>query len=97
MFLGRGKSSQTVLAEHPSLPNRTEPGNDPEDVIGVNHIEGRGFERSTLKRFRDNSSINETFRVVMEYIRKDWTSEKEQVDELSSEYWSFRGELTVEE
>ena len=38
----------------------TEPVSEPEDVIGVNLIEGRGFERSTLKRFKDTSSTDET-------------------------------------
>ena len=48
----------------------TEPVSEPEDVIGVNLIEGLGFERSTLKRFKDTSSTDETSRVVMEYVMK---------------------------
>ena len=75
----------------------TEPVSEPEDVIGVNLIEGLGFERSTLKRFKDTSSTDETSRVVMEYVMKGWPSEKEQVDELAREYWSFREELSVED
>ena len=45
----------------------TEPVSEPEDVIGINLIEERGFESSTLKRFKETSSIDETSRVVMEY------------------------------
>ena len=75
----------------------TEPVSEPEDVIGVNLIEGLGFERSTLKRFKDTSSTDEASRVVMEYVMKGWPSEKEQVDELAREYWSFREELSVED
>ena len=75
----------------------TEPVSEPGDVIGVNLIEGLGFERSTLKRFKDTSSTDETSRVVMEYVMKGWPSEKEQVDELAREYWSFREELSVED
>ena len=59
----------------------------------MNLIEGLGFERSTLKRFKDTSSTDETSRVVMEYVMKGWPSEKWQVDELAREYWSFREEL----
>ncbi|PFX20317.1 Uncharacterized protein K02A2.6 [Stylophora pistillata] len=38
-----------------------------------------------------------TFTVVMEYNLRGWPSEKEQVDELAQEYWSFREELSVED
>ena len=63
----------------------TESVSEPEDIIGVNLLEGLGFE-STLKRFKNTSSTNETLRVVMEYVMKSWPSEKEQVNELSKEY-----------
>ena len=43
------------------------------------------------------ASTDETSRVVMEYVMKGWPSEKEQVDELAREYWSFREELSVED
>ena len=33
----------------------------------------------------------------MEYVLKGWPSEKEQVDELAREYWSFQEELSVED
>jgi len=49
----------------------TEPFSEPEDVI-----EELGFESSTLKRFKETSSIDETSRVVMEYVLKGWPSEK---------------------
>ena len=75
----------------------TEPVSEPEDVIGVNLIEGLGFLTSTLKRFKDTSSTDETSRVVMEYVMKGWPSEKGQVDKLAREYWSFREELSVED
>ena len=54
----------------------TDPASEPEDVIGVNLIEELGFERSTLKRFKDTSSTDETSRVVIEYVMKGWPSEK---------------------
>ena len=44
----------------------TEPVSEPEHVIG-NLVEELGFESSTLKRFKETSSIDETSRVVMEY------------------------------
>ena len=75
----------------------TEPVSEPEDVIGVNLVEELGFESSTLKRFKDSSSTDETSRVVMEYVLKGWPSENEQVDELPREYWDFREELSVED
>ena len=75
----------------------TAPASEPEDVIGINLIEDLGFESSTLKRFKETSSNDETSRVVMEYVLKGWPSEKEQVDELAREYWSFKEELSVED
>ena len=75
----------------------TAPATEPEDVIGINLIEDLGFESSTLKRFKETSSNDETSRVVMEYVLKGWPSEKEQVDELAREYWSFKEELSVED
>ena len=75
----------------------TAPASEPEDVIGINRIENLGFESSTLKRFKETSSNDETSRVVMEYVLKGWPSEKEQVDELAREYWSFKEELSVED
>ena len=44
------------------------------------------FKSSTLRRFKETSSIDETSRVVMEYVLKGWPSEKEQVDELAREH-----------
>ena len=55
----------------------TAPATEPEDVIGINLIEDLGFESSTLKRFKETSSNDETSRVVMEYVLKGWPSEKE--------------------
>ena len=77
--------------------SETEPFSEPEDVIGVNLVEELGLESSTLKRFKNSSSADETSRVVMEYVLKGWPSEKEQVDELAREYWNFREELNVED
>lgn len=48
-----------------------------EDVIGVNFVEEFGLESSILKRFKDSLSIDEIFRVVMEYVLKGWFFEKE--------------------
>ena len=48
----------------------TELVSQPEDVIGVNLSEALGFESSTLKRFKDTSSVYDTSRVVMGYIMK---------------------------
>ncbi|KAL9974063.1 hypothetical protein ACROYT_G011060 [Oculina patagonica] len=75
----------------------TEPVSEPEDVIGVDLAEELGFESSTLKRFKETSSTGETSRVVKEYVLKGWPSEKEQVDELAREYWSFKEEPSVED
>ncbi|KAK2554923.1 Uncharacterized protein P5673_023606 [Acropora cervicornis] len=50
-----------------------------------------GLERSTLKRFKDSSSADETSRVIMEYVLKGWLSEKEQVDELTEGILEFQG------
>ena len=77
--------------------SETEPFSEPEHVIGVNLVEELGLESSTLKRFKDSSSADETSRVVMEYVLKGWLSEKEQVDALAREYWNFREELSVED
>ena len=77
--------------------SETEPFSEPEDVIGVNLVEELGLESSTLKRFKDSSSADETSRVVMEYVLNGWPSEKEQVDEPAREYWNFRKELSVED
>ena len=52
---------------------------EPEDVIGINLIVDLGFESSTLKRFKEISSNNETSRVVMEYVLNGWPSGKEQL------------------
>ena len=38
--------------------SETEPVSEPEDVIGVNLIEGLGFVTSTLKRFKDTSQTH---------------------------------------
>lgn len=70
---------------------------EPEDVIGVNLVGELGLESSTLKRFKDSSSADETSRVVVVYVLKGWPSEKEQVDELDREYWDFREELSVKD
>ena len=48
----------------------TELLSEPEDVIGVNLVDELGFESSALKRFMETSSIDETSRVVMEYVLK---------------------------
>ena len=41
-----------------ALLSETESVSEPEDVIGVNLIEGLGFETSTLKRFKDTSQTH---------------------------------------
>jgi len=60
----------------------TAPATEPEDVIGINLIEDLGFESSTLKRFKETSSNDETSRVVMEYILKGWPSKKNRLMNL---------------
>ncbi|KAK3749722.1 hypothetical protein QZH41_003773 [Actinostola sp. cb2023] len=90
-----GKKRLYSQAEAPLID--TEPASDPEDVIGVNLIEELGLESSTLKRFKDASNKDETSRVVMEYVLKRWPREKDQVDELAKEYWSYKEELSVED
>ena len=76
--------------------SETDPFSEPEVVIGVN-LEELGLESSTLKRFKDSPSADETSSVLMEYVLKGWPSEKEKVDELAREYWNFREELSVED
>jgi len=56
-------------------------------------VEELGLERSTLKRFKDSSSADETSRVIMEYVLKGWLSEKEQVDELTEGILEFQGRV----
>ncbi|XP_032230541.2 uncharacterized protein K02A2.6-like [Nematostella vectensis] len=75
----------------------TTPVSEPEDVIGINLIENLGIENSTLKKFRDASSNDETSRVVMEYVLEGWPEDKDQVDELAREYWNYKEELSVED
>ena len=77
--------------------SETEPFSEPKYLIGVNLARELGLESSTLKRFKDSSSADETSRVVMEYVLKGWPSKKEQVDESAREYWNFRKELSVED
>ena len=72
---------QQVISRAPL--SDTVPATEPGDVIGINLIEDLGFESSTLKRFKEASSNDETSRVVMEYVLKGWPSGKEQVDELA--------------
>ena len=60
----------------------TEPVSEPEDVIGINFVEELGFESSALKRFKETSSIDETSKVVIEYVLKGWPSEKGQLMSL---------------
>ena len=62
------RSFQTVFSRAPL--SETEPFSEPEDVIGVNLVRELGLESSTLKRFKDSSSADETSRVVMEYALK---------------------------
>ena len=75
----------------------TEPVSHPEDVIGVNLVDELAFESSTLKIFKDTLSVDETSRVVMDYVMKGWPANKEQVDDIAREYWNFREELSVED
>ena len=56
-------------------------------------VEELGLERSTLKRLKDSSSADETSRVIMEYVLKEWLSEKEQVDELAEGILEFQGRV----
>ena len=52
-------------------------------MIEVNFVEELGFEGSTLKKFKEISSTDESSRVVMEYVLKGWPSEKDQGNELT--------------
>ena len=52
-------------------------------LIGVNLVEKFGFESTTLMWFKNSSSTDETLRVVMRYVLKEWPSEKEQVIDLT--------------
>ena len=40
--------------------SETEPFSEPEVVIGINLVEELGLESSSLKRFKDSSSVDET-------------------------------------
>lgn len=72
------------------------PESEPEDVIGINLIENLGFEVATLQKFKEVSGAEETPQVVMEYVFKGWQVNKDQVDELATEYWNYKEELSVE-
>ena len=52
-------------------------------LIGVNLVEKFGFESGTLRWLKNSSSTDETLRVVMRYVLKEWPSEKEQVIDLT--------------
>jgi hypothetical protein len=66
-------------------------------MIGINLVDTLGVDNGTLQKFKDVSNSDETSRVVMEYVVKGWPAEKDQLDELAREYWSFREELSVED
>lgn len=55
------------------------------------------METSTLSTFRNATSIDETSRIVMDYVVNGWPEAKDQVDEHAREYWSYREELSVED
>lgn len=52
---------------------------------------------SVLSKFRDAASVDDTSRVVMDYVAKGWPGQKDKVDELARKYWSYREELSVED
>ena len=41
--------------------------------------------------------MDETSRVVMDYIVRGWPEIKDQFDEFAREYWSYREELSAED
>ena len=92
---GKQQAISDCLSRAPLLD--TQPVSEQEDVIGVHLIEDIGLEHSTLQRFKEVSSKDETTRVVMEYVLTGWPTEKEQVDELAKEYWAYKEELSVED
>ena len=61
IFTGKHSSFHTVLAEHPSV--KLNQSVNPDDVIGFNLVEELELESSTLKRFNDGTSTEETSRV----------------------------------
>ena len=67
------------------------------DEIGVNLVDCLGMEDSALSIFRDATSVDDTSRVVMDYVAKGWPGQKVQVDKIAREYWSYREELSVED
>ena len=77
--------------------NDAEPVSEPEEMIGINLIDTLGVDSSTLQKFREASNCDVTSQVVIEYVVKGWPAEKNQLDELAREYWSFREELRVED
>lgn len=74
-----------------------EPASNPEDMIGINLIDALGVDSSTLEKFKDASQSDETSQIVMDYVVKGWPIDRQQVDELAREYWSYRDELSVED
>lgn len=76
----------------------TEPVGRPEDMIGMKLIEELAWIwKQHAEEIEGDLKHWESSRVVMEYVMKGWPSEREQVDELASEYWSFKEELSVED
>ena len=63
--------------------------NDVGDEIGVNLVISLGMEETTLSKFRDATSVDDTSVVVMNYVMKCWPGFKDQGDELVREYWSY--------
>lgn len=90
---------QQVISDclHRAPLSDAEPVGGPKDVTGVNRVEELWFENSTLKKVKEIPSMDESSRVVIEYVLKGWLSERDQVDELAREYWSLKEELSVED
>lgn len=68
-----------------------------DETIVINLIGRLELDNDTLSNFRDQTSSDETSKVVMEYVLKGWPLTRDQTDELAREYWNFRDELSVED
>ena len=55
------------------------------------------FHTYVYQKIREASNCDVTSQVVIQYVVKGWPAERNQLDELAREYWSFREELSVED
>lgn len=74
-----------------------EPTSTDEEEIQVNLIDNLGLDNDSLSKFKSYTNCDETTQVVMDYVVNGWPSDKEVVDELAREYFSYREELSVED